>query len=70
MSTWREASVVSSFILTPCSYWDWSRDASKTNNHSTAIFETDIFSPTVGFGGDGSFVEIAPENDRLGFNTL
>lgn len=24
----------------------------------------------MGFGGDGSFVEIAPENDRLGFNTL
>jgi tyrosinase len=24
----------------------------------------------VGFGGDGFFVAIAPENDRLGFNTL
>lgn len=38
-------------------YWNWSQDAS-TNLSSTAIFETEIFDPATGFGGNGAYVEI------------
>ena len=44
-------------------YWDWSLDADPVNHESMAIFQTDIFSPTVGFGGNGPFVEADPSVD-------
>ncbi|OOQ82521.1 monooxygenase [Penicillium brasilianum] len=34
-------------------YWNWSLDASATDNSSMAIFETDIFDNDYGFGGNG-----------------
>ncbi|BCS25562.1 tyrosinase family protein [Aspergillus puulaauensis] len=39
-------------------YWNWSQDAS-TDLTSTAIFETEIFDPDTGFGGNGAWVEIS-----------
>ncbi|PVH90011.1 Di-copper centre-containing protein [Cadophora sp. DSE1049] len=48
-------------------YWDWARDADAVNSNSTAIFETDIFSPTVGFGGNGPYIEeTTPEQNPFG----
>lgn len=38
-------------------FWDWSLDADTSDNFSTTIFETDIFSAEHGFGGNGAFVE-------------
>lgn len=46
-------------------YWDWSLDASATNNDSTAIYETAIFDPTYGFGGNGPYVEATAEQNPL-----
>ncbi|KAJ5972601.1 uncharacterized protein N7479_002519 [Penicillium vulpinum] len=37
-------------------YWNWSLDASSTDNSSMAIFETDVFHPTRGFGGNGKYL--------------
>ncbi|KAJ5174026.1 uncharacterized protein N7500_001957 [Penicillium coprophilum] len=37
-------------------YWNWSLDASSTDNSSMAIFETDIFDPIRGFGGNGKYM--------------
>ncbi|CAI7637454.1 unnamed protein product [Penicillium glandicola] len=36
-------------------YWNWSLDASSTDNSSMAIYETDIFHPVRGFGGNGKY---------------
>ncbi|KAH6723859.1 hypothetical protein BKA61DRAFT_626744 [Leptodontidium sp. MPI-SDFR-AT-0119] len=48
-------------------YWDWARDADTTSSSSTAIFETDIFSPTAGFGGNGPYIaETTPEQNPFG----
>ncbi|KAL4911770.1 hypothetical protein BDW62DRAFT_217025 [Aspergillus aurantiobrunneus] len=44
-------------------YWDWSQDAS-TNLTSTAIFETEIFDPDTGFGGNGAYVEVSDPADN------
>ena len=41
-----------------CRYWDWSKDASSTNNNSLAIFKTSIFDADGGFGGNGAWVEL------------
>lgn len=46
-------------------YWDWSLDASSTNNDSTAIYETAIFDPDHGFGGNGFYVEATAEQNPL-----
>ncbi|KAI7781608.1 Di-copper centre-containing protein [Diaporthe eres] len=46
-------------------YWGWSLDASLTNNGSTAIYETAIFDPTYGFGGNGPYVEATAEQNPL-----
>ncbi|KAG6353700.1 hypothetical protein INS49_005409 [Diaporthe citri] len=46
-------------------YWDWSLDASSTNNDSTAIYKTAIFDPTYGFGGNGPYVEATAEQNPL-----
>lgn len=55
------------FITSPCCrdgtlivhrYWDWSLDAQPNNNLSMAIYETEVFSPTVGFGGNGEYVQL------------
>ncbi|KAF9634526.1 putative oligosaccharide translocation protein rft1 protein [Lasiodiplodia theobromae] len=45
-------------------YWDWSLDASADEN-STAIFETEVFSPIIGFGGNGPWVEATAEQNPL-----
>ncbi|KAJ5050484.1 uncharacterized protein L3040_002365 [Drepanopeziza brunnea f. sp. 'multigermtubi'] len=47
-------------------YWDWSRDADPTNPSSTAIYETDVFSATIGFGGNGPFRNNTAEQNPLG----
>lgn len=36
------------------SYWDWSLDAQPANLTSTAPYETEIFDPATGFGGNGA----------------
>ncbi|KAF2175164.1 monooxygenase [Zopfia rhizophila CBS 207.26] len=46
-------------------YWDWSLDASSTDNSSLTIFQTDVFSPVRGFGGNGPYVEATPEQNPL-----
>ncbi|KAK2756789.1 hypothetical protein FQN54_005235 [Arachnomyces sp. PD_36] len=45
-------------------YWDWSLDAS-LDPESTAIFETEVFDPETGFGGNGDYVELPPEENPL-----
>lgn len=47
-------------------YWDWSLDVDTKNSSSTAIFETDIFSPTVGFGGNGPYLNATAEQNPFG----
>lgn len=48
-------------MLTAHRYWNWSLDAQPNNNLSMAIYDTDVFSPTVGFGGNGKYVELPEE---------
>lgn len=48
-------------------YWNWSLDAKPDDRNSTEPFETEIFSPTTGFGGNGEYVELAPGQDIFGF---
>ncbi|KAF9734717.1 hypothetical protein PMIN06_008036 [Paraphaeosphaeria minitans] len=47
-------------------YWDWSLDADPTNLSSTAPFETAMFDPVTGFGGNGPKVEPTAEQNPLG----
>ncbi|EUC50002.1 hypothetical protein COCMIDRAFT_82953 [Bipolaris oryzae ATCC 44560] len=49
-------------------YWDYTLDADPQNLNSTRIYETDIFSPTLGFGGNGPRVIPTPEQNPLGVN--
>ncbi|TLD27844.1 Di-copper centre-containing protein [Venturia nashicola] len=37
-------------------YWDWSQDAEPQKPNSTKIFQTAIFDPETGFGGNGDYV--------------
>ncbi|KAJ6029211.1 hypothetical protein N7499_000356 [Penicillium canescens] len=37
-------------------YWNWSLDASSTDNSTMAIFETDVFDADRGFGGNGKYL--------------
>ncbi|KAH8731557.1 hypothetical protein GQ44DRAFT_746267 [Phaeosphaeriaceae sp. PMI808] len=37
-------------------YWDWSLDADPQNLTSTRAFNSDIFDPSTGFGGNGPFI--------------
>ncbi|KAF9700786.1 hypothetical protein EKO04_001956 [Ascochyta lentis] len=37
-------------------YWDWSQDAEPQSPNSTKIFESAIFDPVTGFGGNGDYV--------------
>ncbi|KAL1598905.1 hypothetical protein SLS60_008050 [Paraconiothyrium brasiliense] len=46
-------------------YWDWSLDAEPSNPNSTAPFETDIFDPTTGFGGNGPKEEPTADQNPL-----
>lgn len=46
-------------------YWDWSQDADPQNLNSTAIYETNIFDPLTGFGGNGSPLSPTPEQNPL-----
>ncbi|KAJ5762105.1 uncharacterized protein N7511_005487 [Penicillium nucicola] len=39
-------------------YWNWSLDASSTNNLSMTIFESDVFSADRGFGGNGKYLHV------------
>lgn len=48
-------------------YWDYSRDASHTDNFSMAGYQTDVFSPTIGFGGNGAYVETGSTPDPYNF---
>lgn len=50
------------------SYWNWSLDAKPDDRLSTTAFETEIFSPTTGFGGNGLFVDLPAAEDIFGFN--
>ncbi|OCL13772.1 Di-copper centre-containing protein [Glonium stellatum] len=45
-------------------YWDWSQDAS-TDLTSTAIYNTAIFDPNTGFGGNGPYVIATDEQNPL-----
>lgn len=51
--------------LTTRRYWDWSLDAEPQNNLSMAIYDTVVFSPTEGFGGNGKYVEMDPEVEGI-----
>ncbi|OSS48079.1 hypothetical protein B5807_06615 [Epicoccum nigrum] len=46
-------------------YWDWSLDAEPQNEASTRIFDSEIFQPDTGFGGNGYRVVATPEQNRL-----
>ncbi|KAK7712880.1 Oligosaccharide translocation protein rft1 [Botryosphaeria dothidea] len=45
-------------------YWNWSLDASADQN-STFIFESEIFDPFLGFGGNGPWAEATVEQNPL-----
>ncbi|KAH5276015.1 hypothetical protein HBI71_036640 [Parastagonospora nodorum] len=42
-----------------CRYWDWSLDAEPLNETSARIFDSAIFNPDTGFGGNG-YPKVAP----------
>jgi tyrosinase len=44
-------------------YWDWSLDAEPQNPTSTRIFDSEIWQPDTGFGGNGAYVEHTPLNN-------
>jgi tyrosinase len=46
-------------------YWNWSLDAEPQNLTSTRAFESEIFRPDTGFGGNGQRVVATPEQNRL-----
>lgn len=52
----------SNSVTTSNRYWDWSLDASEDSD-STAIYDTEIFDPYIGFGGNGYYVEPTPEEN-------
>ncbi|KAF2745875.1 monooxygenase [Sporormia fimetaria CBS 119925] len=47
-------------------YWDWSLDADPKNTSSTAWFNSPVFDPKTGFGGNGAYVEHTPQNNPFG----
>jgi tyrosinase len=47
------------------SYWDYSLDAEPQNIQSTRAFDSEIFSPDTGFGGNGLRVVPTAEQNRL-----
>jgi tyrosinase len=47
------------------SYWDYSLDAEPQNIQSTRAFDSEIFSPDTGFGGNGLRVIPTAEQNRL-----
>ncbi|OAL02417.1 Di-copper centre-containing protein [Phaeosphaeriaceae sp. SRC1lsM3a] len=46
-------------------YWDWSLDAQPQNLNSTRWFNSEIFDPNTGFGGNGARVIATPAQNRL-----
>ncbi|KAH7356246.1 hypothetical protein BKA66DRAFT_251524 [Pyrenochaeta sp. MPI-SDFR-AT-0127] len=44
-------------------YWDWSLDAEPHNPSSTKPFESAIFDPYTGFGGNGPYIAPTPEQN-------
>jgi hypothetical protein len=46
-------------------YWDWSLDTEPQNPTSMHAFETQIFQPDTGFGGNGFPVNATAEQNRL-----
>jgi tyrosinase len=46
-------------------YWDWSPDAEPQNPTSTNVFNTKIFDPIIGFGGNGAKVTPTPDQNPL-----
>ncbi|CAN9415346.1 unnamed protein product [Alternaria alternata] len=46
-------------------YWDYTLDADPQNPSSTRIYESEIFQPGTGFGGNGIKVEPTPEQNFL-----
>ncbi|KAH7065797.1 monooxygenase [Paraphoma chrysanthemicola] len=46
-------------------YWDWSIDAQPSNLTSTRVFESVIFSPSDGFGGNGVYISPSAEQNPL-----
>ncbi|KAH6867026.1 hypothetical protein BKA58DRAFT_318389 [Alternaria rosae] len=46
-------------------YWDWSLDAEPHNESSTRPFDSEIFNPDTGFGGNGYPVAATPDQNRL-----
>ncbi|CAN9080630.1 unnamed protein product [Alternaria alternata] len=46
-------------------YWDYTLDADPQNPSSTRIYESEIFQPDTGFGGNGVKVEPTPEQNFL-----
>jgi tyrosinase len=47
-------------------YWDWSQDAEPQNPTSTRIFDSEIWQPDTGFGGNGVWVERNASNNPFG----
>jgi tyrosinase len=46
-------------------YWDWSLDAKPQNPTSTQVFDSEIFDPLTGFGGNGDKVVPTAEQNPL-----
>lgn len=44
-------------------YWNVSQDATLTDINTLASFDTEVFDPVFGFGGNGAYVEHTPENN-------
>jgi tyrosinase len=44
-------------------YWNYGLDAEPQNPESTRIYDSEIFQPDTGFGGNGIYVEHTPENN-------
>lgn len=47
------------------SYWNWSLDAEPENPNSTCVYDSAVFSPDNGFGGNGPYIKPTAEQNTL-----
>ncbi|RYN40482.1 hypothetical protein AA0114_g11065 [Alternaria tenuissima] len=47
-------------------YWNWSLDAEPQNPTSTRVFDSEVFQPDTGFGGNGEYVDHTDQPNPYG----